>query len=227
MVVRFDVRLDVKARTGEVVACCGGHKMGGGSFGMVRLRAEGETAMGGYLRRTKVRRQEHSFDEHLCPSDRCDSTGEHFSANRRNFWRNVWTPSFLSYPLRKLMHMASLTSTARSTRSNSTARLSLVSVNVTIDTSSDLAKFVLSCDGCVMAKSAACTDCVVTYLCGTNAAEFGGSPRHELSPQEFATLSSLQAVGMAPANRHLEAHPSRASLRQPRHLALVSDRVSA
>jgi hypothetical protein len=125
------------------------------------------------------------------------------------------------------MPMASLTSTARSTRSSSTPRLSLVSVNATIDTSSDSAKFVLSCEGCVMAKSAACADCVVTYLCGTNVLEVGGSPRHELSPEEFATLSSLQAVGMAPANRHLEAHPSRASLRQPRHLTLVSDRVSA
>jgi hypothetical protein len=78
-----------------------------------------------------------------------------------------------------------------------------------------------------MAKSAACADCVVTYLCRTDAAELGGTPRHELSPEEFATLSSLQAVGMAPVNRHLEAHPSRASLRQPRHLTLVSDRVSA
>lgn len=66
MVARFDVRLDVKARTGAVVAC-GGHKMGGGSLGMVRLRAEEVTAMGAYLRRTKVRRQEHSFDEHLYP----------------------------------------------------------------------------------------------------------------------------------------------------------------
>jgi hypothetical protein len=77
-----------------------------------------------------------------------------------------------------------------------------------------------------MAKSAACADCVVTYLCGTDVGE-GGSTRHELSPAEFATLTSLQSVGMAPANRHLEAHPSRASLRQPRHLTLVSDRVSA
>ncbi len=123
--------------------------------------------------------------------------------------------------------MASLISTARSPRSISAARLSLVSVNATLDATGDSAKFVLSCDGCVMAKSAACADCVVTYLCGKDASELGGSPRHELSPAEFATLSSLQAVGMAPVNRHLEAHPSRASLRQPRHLTLVSDRVSA
>jgi hypothetical protein len=67
MVVRFDVRLDVKARTGELVAS-GGHKIGGGSLGMVRLRAEEVTAMSAYLRRTKVRRQEHPFDEHLYPS---------------------------------------------------------------------------------------------------------------------------------------------------------------
>ncbi len=78
-----------------------------------------------------------------------------------------------------------------------------------------------------MAQSAACADCVVTYLCETDAAERGGSARHELSPAEYATLTSLQAAGMAPANRHLEAHPSRASLRQLRHLTLVSDRVSA
>jgi hypothetical protein len=66
MVVRFAVRLDMKARTGAAAAC-GGHRMGGGSLGMVRLRAEEGTAMGAYLRRTKVRRQEHSFDEHLYP----------------------------------------------------------------------------------------------------------------------------------------------------------------
>lgn len=90
-----------------------------------------------------------------------------------------------------------------------------------------------------MAQSAACADCVVTYLCGSGNSEFAGSPRHELSPAEFATLTSLQAVGMAPANRHLEAHPSHASLPQPgqtrhaghgvqaRHLSLVTDRVSA
>ena len=129
--------------------------------------------------------------------------------------------------------MASSTSTVRSSRSNSTARLSLISVNATPDTSPAPANFVLSCDGCVMAQSAACGDCVVTYLCGTSIGEFTGSPRHELSPAEFATLTSLQAVGMAPANRHLEAHPSRASLRgsrqlrEARHLTLVTDRVSA
>jgi hypothetical protein len=125
--------------------------------------------------------------------------------------------------------MASSTSSARSTRSkrsNSTARLSLVSVNATLDTSGGSAKFVLSCDGCVMANSAACADCVVTYLCGTDVSGLGEPPRHELSPAEFATLTSLQAVGMAPVNRHLEAHPSRASLRQPRHLTLVSDQTS-
>jgi hypothetical protein len=66
MVVRFAVRLDTKARTGAAAAC-GGHRMGGGSLGMVRLRAEEGTAIGAYLRRTKVRRQEHSFDEHLYP----------------------------------------------------------------------------------------------------------------------------------------------------------------
>jgi hypothetical protein len=81
-----------------------------------------------------------------------------------------------------------------------------------------------------MANSPSCADCVVTYLCGTDASEMAGSPRHELSPAEFATLTSLQAVGMAPANRHLEAHPSRASItsaRQSRHLTLVTDWVSA
>jgi hypothetical protein len=78
-----------------------------------------------------------------------------------------------------------------------------------------------------MTKSAACADCVVTYLCRADRGELGAPPRHELSPAEYATLTSLQAVGMAPVNRHLEAHPSRASLRQPRHLTLVTDRVSA
>ena len=123
--------------------------------------------------------------------------------------------------------MASSTSSARSSRSTSTARLSLVSVNATADTSSGTAKFVLSCDGCVMAHSSACADCVVTYLCGTDVEASNGSPRHELSPAEFATLTSLQAVGMAPANRHLEAHPSRVSMKQGSHLTLVSNGVSA
>lgn len=63
MVVWLEVRLEVKERVGDGAAC-GGHKMGGGSLGMVRLRAGDGTAMGAYLRRTKVRRQEHSFDEH-------------------------------------------------------------------------------------------------------------------------------------------------------------------
>jgi hypothetical protein len=66
MVVRVAVRLEVKARMGAEVAC-GGHKIGGGSLGMVRLRAGVGTAMRANLRRTKVRRQEHSFDEHQYP----------------------------------------------------------------------------------------------------------------------------------------------------------------
>jgi hypothetical protein len=43
MVVRFAVRLEVKLREGFVAG--GGHKMGGGSLGMERPRAEDETAM--------------------------------------------------------------------------------------------------------------------------------------------------------------------------------------
>jgi hypothetical protein len=97
MVVRFDVRLDVKARTGEVVAC-GGHKIGGGSLGMVRLRAEEVTAMVAYLRRTKVRRQEHSFDERLYPMRGVYLMSRIFSAKERNLLRNVWTPPFFVIP---------------------------------------------------------------------------------------------------------------------------------
>jgi hypothetical protein len=83
MVVRVAVRLDTKARTGVAVAC-GGHRMGGGSLGMVRLRAEEGTAMDAYLRRTKVRRQEHSFDEHLYPLFLGSSSREVLAGH---FWR--------------------------------------------------------------------------------------------------------------------------------------------
>ena len=87
MVVRPDVRLDVKARTGVVVAC-GGHKIGGGSLGMVRLRAEEVTAMRAHLRRTKVRRQEHSFDEHLYPWILVGDVKRVFRYFAKKFWES-------------------------------------------------------------------------------------------------------------------------------------------
>ena len=87
MVVRLDVRLDVKARTGAVVAC-GGHKMVGGSLGIVRLRGEGVTAMRPNLRRTKVRRQEHSFDEHLYLWSGVGDAWSLFGGFAKKFWES-------------------------------------------------------------------------------------------------------------------------------------------
>ena len=55
----------------------------------------------------------------------------------------------------------------------------------------------INCNDCQMQGSAACTDCVVTYVLATEPGRVG----FELSAPEVDTLSMLQASGLAPKSQ--------------------------
>ncbi|MGE3620424.1 MAG: hypothetical protein AB7L84_08175 [Acidimicrobiia bacterium] len=55
----------------------------------------------------------------------------------------------------------------------------------------------ISCDECVMQHTAACEDCVVTYLCRREADD-----AVVVAMGEVRALRALQRAGLAPALRH-------------------------
>ena len=63
----------------------------------------------------------------------------------------------------------------------------------------------ISCDDCTMEGTAACTDCVVTFLCTGDAIPRSASSAAllEFDGQESDTLRLFQAAGLAPALRHV------------------------
>lgn len=71
---------------------------------------------------------------------------------------------------------------------------------------SDFSDFAtISCDDCAMDGTAACTDCVVTFLCAANATPVApeSSAMLALDDKEADTLRLFQAAGLAPALRHV------------------------
>lgn len=64
----------------------------------------------------------------------------------------------------------------------------------------------IGCDGCVMAATNACSDCLVTYLCSSRTrSSHHSSGEHTavvLHLDEFRAIRSLQRAGLAPQNRH-------------------------
>lgn len=52
---------------------------------------------------------------------------------------------------------------------------------------------VISCDDCIRQHSAACVDCVVTFVCGSFV---------DLEPDEARALALLQSVGLVPPLQH-------------------------
>ena len=80
------------------------------------------------------------------------------------------------------------------------------------------ASFSISCDGCVMRRSSACDDCVMTYLCADLEPQLGRRPTSdgrtasslhvvrslpiELNEREADTLRVLHDAGLAPELRH-------------------------
>jgi hypothetical protein len=58
----------------------------------------------------------------------------------------------------------------------------------------------IGCDGCVMASTAACGDCLVTFLC---AEERAPEPRAVvLDLDEHRAVRRLQAAGLLPESRY-------------------------
>lgn len=55
----------------------------------------------------------------------------------------------------------------------------------------------IDCDHCELQHTTACADCVVTFLCGTEA----GSPV-VVDLSEARAMRNLEAVGLAPPLRH-------------------------
>jgi hypothetical protein len=62
----------------------------------------------------------------------------------------------------------------------------------------------IDCDTCCMRRTAACTDCVVTYLCER---EPGSSL--VLDGTELRALRLLSGAGLVPRLRHAEPGPRR------------------
>jgi hypothetical protein len=58
----------------------------------------------------------------------------------------------------------------------------------------------IDCDDCVMSGTAACSDCIVTYLCNR---DDGGAV--VIAVQDVRALRLLQQGGLAPAFRHRRA----------------------
>lgn len=61
-------------------------------------------------------------------------------------------------------------------------------------------RLVISCDTCVMARTDACDDCLVTALCGSPAAE-----AVVFDLEEQRALRLLSQAGMVPTLRHRAA----------------------
>lgn len=60
----------------------------------------------------------------------------------------------------------------------------------------------ISCDDCTMRESAACADCLVTYLCARDATD-----AVVLDLDEARALRRLSASGLVPEMRHRAAGP--------------------
>jgi hypothetical protein len=56
------------------------------------------------------------------------------------------------------------------------------------------------CDGCVMAQSAACEDCLVTFLCADEPAVVAHAVVLDL--EEHRAVRRLQAAGLLPESRY-------------------------
>jgi len=56
----------------------------------------------------------------------------------------------------------------------------------------------IDCDTCVMQDTPACTDCVVTYLCGEREVE----QAVVISLDDFRAMRALAEVGLVPELRH-------------------------
>lgn len=55
----------------------------------------------------------------------------------------------------------------------------------------------ISCDTCVMHATAACDDCVVTFLCGREPDD-----AVVIDTEEWRALRTLRSAGLAPPLRH-------------------------
>ena len=56
------------------------------------------------------------------------------------------------------------------------------------------------CDGCVMARTAACDDCLVTFLCADDPAV--ASHAVVLNLDEHRAIRRMQAAGLLPESRY-------------------------
>ncbi len=55
----------------------------------------------------------------------------------------------------------------------------------------------ISCETCVMQHTAACADCVVTFLCGRDA-----NDAVVIGVEELRSLRRLESAGLVPGLRH-------------------------
>jgi hypothetical protein len=84
--------------------------------------------------------------------------------------------------------------------SHHTAQQDLFSQNEDLSVAESLS---ISCSTCVMAGSAACDDCIVTFLCDPQSAR--ADRRVELDVAEANTIDIFSRVGLAPQLRHAAA----------------------
>ncbi len=69
-----------------------------------------------------------------------------------------------------------------------------------MSSTSDGAVTRFGCDGCVMAHSAACDDCLVTFLCADEPAP--AQTAVVLNLEEHRAVRRLQAAGLLPESRY-------------------------
>ena len=60
----------------------------------------------------------------------------------------------------------------------------------------------IGCDGCAMASTAACDDCLVTFLCDERAVEPPQPRAVVLDLEEHRAVRRLQSAGLLPESRY-------------------------